>query len=64
MNNLNWMRLDNAALIYPPSIKKKYAAMFRLTITFTEKIDIDILRIALSNTLVRLPSFSFRLKFL
>ena len=62
MDNLNWMRLDNAALIYPPSIKKKYAAMFRLTITFTEKIDIDILRKALANTLMRLPSFSFRLK--
>ena len=62
MENLNWMKLDNAALIYPPAIRKKYAAMFRLTITFTEKIDIDILKEALANTLVRLPSFSYRLR--
>jgi NRPS condensation-like uncharacterized protein len=56
------MRLDNAALIYPQAIKKKYAAMFRLTITFTEKIDEEILKVALANTLERLPSFAFRLK--
>ena len=62
MENVTWMKLDNAALIYPPTIKKKYAAMFRLTITFNEKIDIEILRKALTNTLKRLPSFSYRLK--
>ncbi len=62
MDNIKWMRLDNAALIYPQAIKKKYAAMFRLTITFTEKIDEEILKVALANTLERLPSFAFRLK--
>ena len=62
MESLNWMRLDNAALIYPPAIKKDYAAMFRLTITFIDKIDEELLKKALANTLVRLPSFSYRLK--
>ena len=56
------MRLDNAALIYPPSVKKKYAMMFRLTISFKDKIDKDILAEALRNTLVRLPSFAYRLR--
>ena len=56
------MRLDNAALIYPPAVKKKYAMMFRLTLTFKENIDKDILSRALENTLVRLPSFAYRLK--
>ncbi len=56
------MRLDNAALIYPPAVKKKYAMMFRLTLTFKDVIDKDILAEALSNTLVRLPSFAYRLR--
>ena len=62
MESKKWMRLDNAALIYPPAVKKKYAMMFRLTITFKDKIDKDILAEALRNTLVRLPSFSYRLR--
>ena len=62
MNNKKWMRLDNAALIYPPSKKKNYAMIFRLTLTFKEKIDRDILAEALKNTLKRLPSFSYRLR--
>ena len=56
------MRLDNAALIYPPALKKKYAMMFRLTITFKEVIDKVVLSKALENTLVRLPSFAYRLR--
>ena len=58
----NWMRLDNAALIYPPAVKKKYAMMFRLTLTFKNKIDKEVLAKALKNTLVRLPSFAYRLR--
>ncbi len=62
MEDTKWMRLDNAALIYPQAVKKNYASMFRLTIAFTEEIDKDVLREALANTLVRLPSLTFRLK--
>ena len=58
----NWMRLDNAALIYPPAVKKKYAMMFRLTLTFKDNIDKEILKEALANTLERLPSFAYRLR--
>ena len=57
-----WMRLDNAALIYPPAVKKKYAMMFRLTLTFKDNIDREILSEALTNTLKRLPSFAYRLR--
>ena len=56
------MRLDNAALIYPPAVKKKYAMMFRLTLTFKKDIDKEVLAKALENTLVRLPSFAYRLR--
>ena len=60
--NKKWMKLDNAALIYPPSKKKKYAAIFRLTLTFKEEIDKRVLEQALKNTLNRLELFSYRLK--
>ena len=56
------MRLDNAALIYPPAVKKKYAMMFRLTLTLKKDIDKEVLAKALENTLVRLPSFAYRLR--
>ena len=56
------MRLDNAALIYPPAVKKKYAMMFRLTLTFKKEIDKEVLAKALENTLERLPSFAYRLR--
>lgn len=59
---LKWMRLDNAALIYPSTITKKYSGLFRLNITLDEKIDNKILSEALHNVLKRIPSFSYRLR--
>ena len=32
----DWLKLDNAATIYPSTLSKKYAAMFRLTITLND----------------------------
>ena len=58
----NWIKLDNAATIYPSTLSRKYASMFRMTITLKEKIDIDILSIALNNVLKRFPSFRYELK--
>jgi NRPS condensation-like uncharacterized protein len=57
-----WMRLDNAATIYPSTITRKYAAIFRLSITLTEKIDKVVLTKALNTVLKRIPSFSYRLR--
>ncbi len=57
-----WMRLDNAAIIYPYTITKKYSAIFRLSITLNEKIDTIILEKALKRVLKRMPSFSYRLR--
>ena len=38
-----WIKLDNAANIYPSTLSKNYAAMFRMTVTLSEKIDEEIL---------------------
>lgn len=33
----NWLKLDNAATIYPSTLSRKYAAMFRVSMTLKEK---------------------------
>ena len=58
----NWLKLDNAALIYPSTLSKKYASMFRLTITLNEIVDEKILNEALLNVINRFPSFCYELK--
>ena len=34
-----WMKLDNAALIYPATMNRSWTALFRLSATLTEPID-------------------------
>ncbi|MEG1605563.1 MAG: hypothetical protein RR452_06150 [Clostridia bacterium] len=58
----HWIKLDNAAKIYPPSRSRSWAAMFRLSVTLTERVDPEILEKALAATVKRLPSFAYRLR--
>ena len=57
----HWLKLDNAAKIYPPSRTRSWAALFRLSVTLTEDVDRETLAKAQENTLRRFPSFSCRL---
>ena len=57
-----WLKLDNAAKIYPPSRTRGWAAMFRLSVTLTENIDPAILAKAQRAALRRFPTFAFRLR--
>ena len=57
-----WLKLDNAAKIYPAAMRKRWMAMFRFSITLTEKVEVDILQEAIKCTLPRFPSFSVRLR--
>lgn len=57
-----WMKLDNAATIYPPTLTKRYASMFRMTITLKEKVDKNLLNQAMINVIGRFPSFRYKLK--
>ena len=56
------MRLDNASNIYPASLTKRYASMFRLSVTLTEPVNVNYLQQALNNTVKRIPSFGCTLK--
>ena len=58
----NWMRLDNAAKIYPAAKRRNWTALFRLSVTLTEPVEPDILRRALTRTLGRFPWFAMRIK--
>ncbi len=57
-----WLKLDNAAKIYPPSRTRGWAAMFRLSVTLTEPIDPAVLDQAHRAVLARFPTFRYRLR--
>lgn len=58
----SWIKLDNAATIYPSTLTKRYASMFRMTISLTESVDKEILNEALNNVIKRFPAFRYKLK--
>lgn len=57
-----WMKLDNAALIYPATMNRSWTALFRVSATLNEPVDPDILREAQRCALARCPSFSVKLR--
>lgn len=61
-NKLRWMRLDNAAKIYPAARRENWSSLFRLSMTLTEDVDTDVLQSALDVTVRRFPSFAARLR--
>ena len=61
-NKLRWMRLDNAAKIYPASRNQNWSNVFRLSATLTEQVDVPVLQSALDVTVRRFPSIAARLR--
>lgn len=59
---MRWMRLDNAAKIYPASRGSIWSAIFRLSATLSEPIDCAVLKSALDVTVRRFPSICTRLR--
>ena len=57
-----WMKLDNAAKIYPAAKRRNWQALFRLSAELTEEIDPVILALAQKSTLARFPGFALELK--
>ena len=56
------MRIDNAANIYPAALTKKYASLFRMSVTLTEPVDVRLLQEALETVSERMPTFRCRLE--
>ena len=59
---LRWLRLDNAAKIYPAARRQNWSNVFRLSATLTEKVDVQVLQSALDVTARRFPSMAARLR--
>ena len=58
---LRWLRLDNAAKIYPAARRERWSNLFRLSVTLSEPVDRRILQDALDITARRFPSIAVRL---
>lgn len=61
-SKLRWMRLDNAAKIYPAARNQHWSNVFRLSATLKEDIDVEIMQSALDVTVRRFPSIAARLR--
>ena len=61
-NKLRWLRLDNAAKIYPAARTQNWSNVFRLSATLTETVDMAVMTTALDVTVRRFPSIAVRLR--
>ena len=60
--SLRWMKLDNAAKIYPAAKRRNWNNFFRISATLTEPVDVAVLRSALDVTARRFPTIAVRLR--
>jgi len=59
---LRWVRLDNAAKIYPAARRKNWSNVFRQSVTLFDDVDKGVLKSALEITVKRFPSIAARLR--
>ncbi len=59
---LRWVKLDNAAKIYPAARRKNWSNVFRQSATLVEEIDRAVLSSALSVVVKRFPAMAARLR--
>ncbi len=59
---LRWMRLDNAAKIYPAARRRSWSNLFRVSATLKEDIDASVMQKALDLTVKRFPSIAVRIR--
>ncbi|MBQ9942632.1 MAG: hypothetical protein IJP03_06475 [Christensenellaceae bacterium] len=63
MNQDNlWLKLDNAAKIYPASRTRRWTALFRLSAELDQPVDRTVLEKALMRVTRRMPGFALKLR--
>ncbi len=60
--DLRWMKLDNAAKIYPAARRRYWTNVFRLSVTYRDPVDPEVLKKALGRVIKRFPSVAARLR--
>lgn len=61
-NKLRWLKLDNAAKIYPAARRNNWSNLFRMSATLWDDVDTEIMKNALDVTVRRFPSIAVKLK--
>ncbi len=61
-NKLRWLKLDNAAKIFPAARRQNWSNVFRLSVTLRQPVDTQVLQSALDVTVRRFPSIAARLR--
>ncbi len=61
-SSFDWLRLDNAGILFPGQNTSKWSNIFRFAIELKEDIDPDILKQALLNVMPRFPGFDVRMR--
>jgi NRPS condensation-like uncharacterized protein len=61
-NKVEWKRLDNAAKIFPPTSNDKDTKVFRFALELYEKVDPNILQVALDLTIESFPLYKVVLR--
>ncbi len=59
---LKWMRLDNAAKIFPAIMRRDWNNVFRVSALLKEEVDPVVLQQAVEDVLPRFPSMAVRLR--
>ena len=60
--SFDWLKLDNAAKIFPGQNSSTWSNVFRIGAQLKKEIDPQILSVALKSTLKRIPSFNVRIR--
>lgn len=61
-SSYRWFSLDDAAKLYPMSMKQGYMSVYRLSVCLHETIIPELLQMALDFTIKRFPAFATTLK--
>ena len=59
---IRWVRLDNAAKIYPAARKRNWSNIYRQSVTLREEVDKTVLASALEINVKRFPTIAARLR--
>ena len=59
---LRWMPLDNAGLIFPAALRRRWSNAYRISFTFRDPVDPALLQDALDAVAPRFPSICARLR--
>ena len=57
-----WTRLENSAIIYPSCSTRKYATLYRMSVTLDTQVDEEKLQQALVSVMRRFPSFRYTIR--